>query len=288
MSPRSAPASAPATPGSGEASGPRVEPRRYGQGRLRFYRGVELALRLAGGRRFYRSLHLARGRFRLREEVVRVPGLHPGLPGFLVAQLSDFHAGPFLGEGDLAAVVEAVNAARPHVVALTGDFITHHWSEIGRILPDLARLRARRGIFAVFGNHDYKDRQEHKIASALSGVGVTVLRNQSVRIERNGGSVAVVGLEDVEEARNVEILLCHNPRAAPALVRRGCAAILCGHTHGTQVDLPVLRRLGPQHPGLRIQIGSTAVIVSRGLGAVGLPLRVGAPAEVVLCRLAPA
>lgn len=145
-----------------------MEPRRYGDGRLRLYRGVERALRLSGGRWLYRARHLARGRFALREELVRVPGLSPGLEGFLVAQLSDFHAGPFLGRGDLRAVVEAVNALRPDAVALTGDFITHHWSEVARIAPDLERLRPRLGSFAVFGNHDYKDRAEEKIRAALA------------------------------------------------------------------------------------------------------------------------
>jgi hypothetical protein len=100
------------------SSSARVEPRRYGDARLRLYRGVERALRYSGGRWIYRARHLARGRFLVREELVRVPGLHPSLSGFLVAQLSDFHAGPFLGRGDLRAVVEAVNELRPDVLAL--------------------------------------------------------------------------------------------------------------------------------------------------------------------------
>ena len=61
--------------------------------------------------------------------------------------------------------------------------------------------------------------------------------------------------------------------------------MLSGHTHGTQVDLPRLRKLGPQHPGLRVELGGTTLIVSRGLGVVGLPLRIGAPPELVVIRL---
>jgi len=63
------------------------------------------------------------------------------------------------------------------------------------------------------------------------------------------------------------------------------AVVLSGHTHGNQVDLPLLRRLGPTHPGLRLELGRATLIVSRGLGVVALPLRVGAPAEVVRVRL---
>jgi len=87
------------------------------------------------------------------------------------------------------------------------------------------------------------------------------------------------------QAGDVEIVLCHNPRGASAIAGAGCTAILSGHTHGTQVDLPLLRRLGPQHPGLRLELGPTTLIVSRGLGVVAVPLRVGVPAEVVYVRL---
>ena len=76
-----------------------------------------------------------------------------------------------------------------------------------------------------------------------------------------------------------------NPSAAPHLIGPRTAVVLSGHTHGTQVDLPILRRLGPAHPGLRVELGTATLIVSRGLGVVGLPLRVGAPAEIVLVSL---
>jgi predicted MPP superfamily phosphohydrolase len=84
---------------------------------------------------------------------------------------------------------------------------------------------------------------------------------------------------------DLEIVLCHNPRAAQFLSRERCAAVLSGHTHGTQIDWPLARRVGPPHPGTRMQFGPTTLIVSRGLGVIGVPLRVGAPAEVVVLRL---
>lgn len=278
---------------------PRLEPRRHGELRLAFFRGVERWMRRAGGRRFYRALHLAPGRFRVREEEVRVPGLPPALDGFLVAHLTDLHGGPFVGAGDLAAVVDAVNAREPDIVALTGDFITRHWSEALPLATDLARLRARFGAFAVFGNHDYKERLEERIVDAYRAAGVRFLRNANARLSLAGAVLAVVGIEDLEEGRridleearrglegsDVELVLCHNPLGAPAIARPGCAAILSGHTHGLQVDLPFLRRLGPNHPGSRVEIGATRVVVNRGLGAIGLPLRIGAPAEVVMVRL---
>lgn len=278
---------------------PRVSPRRHSRLRLGLFRAAERAAALCGGRAWYRRRHLARARLLLRVEEVEVDALPRALEGFTIAQLSDLHAGPFLGEGDLAGVVGLVGECSPDVVAITGDWITHHWSEALTLRADLARLSARHGVFAVFGNHDYKDRLEGRIAAELAAVGVRTLRNECARIELGGAAIALVGVEDLEEARavdlaaaragvrpgDVEVVLCHNPLAARAIARPACAAILAGHTHGTQIDLPWLRRLGPRHPGARLAIGRTRVVVSRGLGVVGVPLRVGSPAEVVLVRL---
>jgi hypothetical protein len=150
----------------------------------------------------------------------------------------------------------------------------------------------------VFGNHDYRDRLEGRIAEAYAARGVHFLRNAGAR--PLGDALVVTGIEDLEEAReldvaaarallepgDVELCLCHNPRGARVLARPGCVAVLSGHTHGMQVDLPFVRRLGPDHPGQRVELGPTTLIVSAGLGVVGAPWRVGAPAEVVLLELA--
>jgi len=277
---------------------PRVAPRRHGGLRLGFFRAVEACAARCGGRAWYRRRHLAAGRFRVRTETVAFAGLRAGLEGFTIVQLSDLHAGPFLGPGDLADVVDAVAGLDPDVVAITGDFVTHHWSEVLRIRADCARLAARRGLFAVFGNHDYKDRLEHRIAAEIAP-GIRVLRDECARIDTGDGVVALVGVEDLEEARtvdldaaragvrpgDVEIVLCHNPAGARAIAGARCAAILSGHTHGTQIDLPWLRRLGPAHPGRRVALGPTALVVSNGLGVVGAPLRFRSPAEIVVVRL---
>jgi predicted MPP superfamily phosphohydrolase len=252
-----------------------------------------------GGRWLYRSRHLAAGRFVERFETVLVPGLDPALEGLTIAQLSDLHAGAFLGSGDLSAVVAAVARRCPDMVVITGDMIAHHWEESLTVLDDLAQLQSPLGTYAVFGNHDYRGRNEGRIAEAYAERGIRFLRNECERFEMGNGVLALVGLEDLEEAKDVdldkargpvqvgdvEIVLCHNPRGASAIAGAGCTAILSGHTHGTQVDLPVLRRLGPQHPGLRLDLGTTTLIVSRGLGVVAVPMRVGVPAEVVYLQL---
>jgi predicted MPP superfamily phosphohydrolase len=280
----------------------RRPPRRHAWLRRAGFRAAELGAQALGGRALYRRRHLARGRLAVREEALSVPALAPELDGYLLAHLSDFHGGPFLGRGDLAGVLALLAERGPDVVVVTGDWVTHRWSDALPLLDDLAAYRAPHGTFAVFGNHDYRERAEGRIAEAGRERGIRFLRNEGVRLARGSAAVGLVGLEDPEEARaldldaaraalapgDVEIVLCHNPLAARAIARGRATRILAGHSHGAQVDWPGLRRLGPPHPGARVELGGSTLVVSRGLGVVGLPWRAGAPAEVVFARLVPA
>jgi predicted MPP superfamily phosphohydrolase len=252
-----------------------------------------------GGRALYRRRHLRRGAFAVRRVDLVVAGLPVELAGLCCVQLSDLHAGPFLRAGDLRDAVAATNAESPDLVFVTGDLITHDWRDARELVDDLGALRPRLGSLAVFGNHDYHGRQESEIARLLAGAGVRVLRNESARFELGRACVAVVGLEDLEEARSVdaaaaraalragdvELVLCHHPAGGPVLARPGCAAVFSGHTHGGQLDLPGLRALGPAHPGLRVELGPTTLLVNRGLGTIGMPLRIHAPSEILCVRL---
>ncbi len=273
--------------------------RRKSRLELALYRGIERGFAVCGGRRRYQRRHLAPGRFLERHETIALPGLPAALDGFVLAQLSDLHAGAFLGEGDLAHVVARVHELDVDLVALTGDYITHVGTDADALLSDLAGLRARFGCFAVFGNHDYRGRLEGRIAQRFAEVGIRTLRDECARLEVGDAMLALTGLEDLEEAKlidveraraalrpgDVEVVLCHNPAGAPRLAREGCALVLSGHTHGGQIVAPFLPRLGPHHPGDRVQHGPTTLVVSRGLGVVGIPLRIGVPAELVVVTL---
>lgn len=277
----------------------RVAPRRHSLLRRAFFRAVETAARSLCGRRFYRWRYLSSARLVQREETCRVPGLDPAWHGLTIAQLSDLHAGPFLARGDLVAAARIINARGVDIVAVTGDFLTHRVEDCALVLEDLGSMRARIGSFAVLGNHDYRGRREQELAAACAQRGIRVLIDESVRLKRDGASLWIRGIGDLEEAKVLDphagagaiapgepdILLAHHPRAGRSCLREHTLLVLSGHTHGTQVDLPLLRRLGPAHPGLRYRSGRALVVVSRGLGVIGLPLRIGAPAELVFVRL---
>jgi len=277
----------------------RQAPRRYGAWLARTVRALESAACALGGRALYRRRHLRHGAFGVRREALVVPGLASELEGLCCVQLSDLHAGPYLRAGDLRDVVEAVNAEAPDLVFVTGDLISRGWRDAEALVGDLAGLRPRLAALAVFGNHDYRERKEGEIERLLAGAGVRVLRNRCARFQLGGAGLAVVGLEDLEEARYVdpqaaragvragdlELALCHHPAGGPVLARPGCAAVFSGHTHGGQLDLPGLGGFGPAHPGARLRLGATTLFVNRGLGTIALPLRLGAPTEVLVVRL---
>lgn len=277
----------------------RQSPRRYGAWRGRLVRALEVTAVALGGHALYRRRHLRRGSFGVRREELRVRNLPFELEGLCCVQISDLHAGPYLRAGDLCDVVDAIGAEAPDLVFITGDLITHDWRDALELAGELGALRPRLGCLAVFGNHDYRGRKEGQIADALAAVGVRVLRNESVRFPVGGACVAVVGLEDLEESRHldlararadlqpgdIELLLCHHPAGGPSVARQGCVAVFSGHTHGGQLDLPGLGGLGPAHPGLRVDLGPTRLLVNRGLGTIGAPLRFCAPTEVLVVHL---
>ena len=286
-----------------------IAPRRFSRLRIAAFAAIERLAVLLGGRRLYRARHLRRERLVGRRETVEVQDLPPALEGFTVAHLTDVHAGPFLGAGDLAGVASAVEEAAPDVVCWTGDYVVHGIENARPIEGELARCAGARGTFAVFGNHDYLHRREPEFVAAMEPRGWTFLRNRSAVVDvpmkegaaedGPGARVAFAGIEDPEEGKVVDVdaalegtrdadvvvALAHGPRAAPAFAAGGARVVLSGHTHATQVDLPFLRDLGPAHPGLRVELGDTTLVVGRGLGVIGAPLRWGVPAEVVLLTL---
>lgn len=280
-----------------------LEPRRYSDARLKLFRLCEGTARRLGGRAFYRRRFLSRRRLRVRHETVVVSDWSPRTPRLRLVQLSDLHAGPFLAEGDLGEVCEVARELAPDLYVLTGDLISERTEEAFTLIEDLAGLRAPLGSFAVFGNHDYRGRREGEIVQRLGReAGWQFLRNEGQRFDHHGEFVHLTGLEDLEEAKRVdpdaaraelepadtEILLVHNPGFADGLLRGNTRLVLSGHSHGHQIDLPYVRRFAPRHPGDRLERGPAVCLTSRGLGALGLPLRIASPAELVCIDLVPA
>lgn len=250
------------------------------------------------------GIAVSRQRFELKEVEIAIPGLPKDLDGLRLAQLTDIHLGPFLSNSELARVVGMANQTRPHVALVTGDLISFRGDPLDDCLRLLAGLRAEAGILGCLGNHEnYTDALAHA-TDAGARLGIEFLRTRSRKL-RFGSSILSIAGVDYLAGREpqlpaasglvtpgaVNILLSHNPNAFPSAVRRGFDLTISGHTHGGQVTMEVLseavtliRFVTPYVQGL-FRDGPAALYVSRGIGTVGVPARIGARPEVTLIRL---
>ena len=223
--------------------------------------------------------------------------LPPAFRGFRIVQLSDIHHGLFLPLHVVIEAVELTNQLEPDLVALTGDFVTYSRAYIEPVAAVLGRLRARYGVFAVLGNHDYRVGADH-LARVLRRERIEVLRNRHAALRRRGEALYVAGIDDVDYGADLPralrgippatptVLLAHNPRIIRRAARSGVSLVLSGHTHGGQVNLPLVGTIyGRSSEDMRFKIGwdrlgPTQIYVSRGIGTVVLPVRVRCPAEI--------
>ena len=253
----------------------------------------------------YRALWWEPRHVRLTRPAVALRRWPEHLDGLRVAVIADLHTGaPHVSLGKVSRVVQRVNAERPDLVALLGDYVDAQVAGATRVAPAavaaaLGRLRAPLGVVAVLGNHDWAE-GGREIASALSGAGIAVLDNDAVPAGRGlwvaGVADAGVREPDLEAALAAPpadapvVLLSHNPDLFQRVPER-VSLTLSGHTHGAQVDLPVVRdkltpsRFGARYAGGVFEEGNRVLFVSRGIGTSRLPVRFLAPPEVALLEL---
>jgi len=239
----------------------------------------------------------------MRSLAVGMPNWAPGAPSVRVALLSDIHLGNVaMDVGRLERIVANVNAAKPDLVLIAGDFTVGHAPDdvserVSVLATRLATLDAPFGVVAVLGNHDHWVSPEG-IRAALANAGVVVLENQAVR----RGPLTIVGVGDrfsghddvaqasrsARELGGVPVVLTHSPDVIPDLPPE-FTVVLAGHTHCGQFDLPwwgpVITRSPYQH-GRRlfdphylcgvINDPGRVTVVTAGVGSGTVPLRIGA------------
>jgi len=244
-----------------------------------------------------RALRRMGSEFEVTEHRIRLDVLPSAFSGFRIAQLTDIHFGVFLPEGLLRQAVQMVNELEPDIVALTGDFVTYSRAYIDPVAEILASIESKKGIYAVLGNHDFRVGAD-EVADALKSRGIEVLRNRHVKIRRHGEPLYVAGIDDwyyrpdLGRAlrgipRNAPaVLLSHNPAIIRAAARANVPLVLSGHTHGGQVNLPLIGNIwgrSPEQLKYKVgwaRLGPTQIYVSRGIGTIVLPVRFRCPAEI--------
>ena len=244
-------------------------------------------------------------RLRVREVPVRVPAWPPALADLRIALVADLHTGaPHTDERRVERIVREVNARRPDLVALLGDYVDPHvpfgdWVEPETVAARLAEIESPLGSFAVLGNHDWRTAGE-RIRHALREQRIEVLENDAVAVDLAGEVLWLVGLADatmrtpdvatpfglVPDSAPL-VVLSHDPDVFTRLPDRP-SLTLAGHTHGAQVNVPLLRslltpsRYGSRFAGGLFEDGERVMYVSRGLGTSTVPVRLGAAPEVIV------
>lgn len=257
-------------------------------------RGVLTLAGLHGrGRRNVRDI-------RCREHEVRLPHLPSTFEGFTLLQLSDLHLD--LGADFVERLIARVQGLAHDVCVLTGDYRFRTFGPYAPALDAMARLRPHLGerVVAVLGNHD-----TIRMVRGLETLGIRVLMNESLRLERGGASLLLAGIDDAHYFRTHDfhkaaadlgpgdcaILLSHTPEPYRHAAHAGFALMLSGHTHGGQICLPggvpiltdsdaprALARGAWRHQDM---LGYTSV----GCGASIVDVRLNCPPEVTLHRL---
>ena len=228
---------------------------------------------------------------------VRVPlaKLPASADGYTIVQLTDVHVGWTLGASFLEDVVAKVNALAPDLIVLTGDLVDGSVRELAPHVAPFANLRARDGVYAVTGNHEYYWNAESWIAH-LGSLGIRYLRNEHVTIR---GALELAGSDDVTSGEDIAravagrdpqlpvVLLAHHPRSIERAIAAGVDLQLSGHTHGGQL-LPLgwLARLFEPHVAGLARFASTWLYVSEGTGFWGPPMRIGTSCEIAAITLA--
>jgi len=234
---------------------------------------------------------------------VYVERMPPAFDGYRILHISDIHGGSPLYRASVRERLAAAEGMTVDLVVFTGD-LASQTDAVEDAASALGELKARDGIVAVLGNHDYWMGEE-KVSEALAAVGVRVLRNAHMVVESGGERLYLVGVEDccyvgrddlpgalrgVPEGAPV-VIATHSPDIVFKPLAARASVILSGHTHGGQVVFPwigplyVPTKLGRRRMSGLLSVGGTVLYVNRGLGEISPPMRLNCPPEIALLTL---
>ncbi len=234
---------------------------------------------------------------------VPIKNLPNGFDGYKILQISDLHVGPTIGKTYTEKVRNISNKLEPDMVALTGDLYDGFVGHIQNDLKPISEIQSKDGTFFVTGNHEYYWNYPDW-EKTFQSWGFQILENSHKVITRDGSTLTLVGLPDVQAEstlglkpniikalenspkESTRILLAHRPDLYQLAKDYGFSLQLSGHTHGGQY-IPwkfLVALVWKYYIGLNNHNG-TWVYVSRGTGYWGPPIRFAVPSEITLITL---
>jgi len=231
---------------------------------------------------------------------IPIPNLPSALDRFRIVQISDIHHNqyPFTTIRLVSSAVQMANDLKPDLIVITGDFVWHEVEPIYELMPALAHLNAKYGVYLGLGNHDYWTNLE-AVTHAIDQQRLPLLVNQGVPISIGKSTLYLASLDDGWSGKPdlasamadwsddaITILLMHEPDLAPRYaVDKRIHLQLSGHSHGGQVRLPfygplVLPYLAWEYPMGLYKIDEMWLYTNRGLGTTNIPVRVNCAPEI--------
>jgi predicted MPP superfamily phosphohydrolase len=254
------------------------------------------------------SVLIEPNRLVLHAETITLPHWPTAMNGFKIAAIGDIHTGsPFIDTAKLRQIVALTNSQQPDLIVLLGDYMVRDRAFQTEIDPEvtagaLQGLHAPLGVYAVLGNHDWWFDGE-RVRRAFENAGIKVLDNQVAEVHKGNQSVWLVGIadawtrpQDIVGTFNqvppgaVSIALTHNPDTFTRLPS-SAHLVLAAHTHGGQVNLPLLGRLvvpsdyGQRYAAGHVEEDGKNLFVTTGIGTSVFPVRFRVPPEVAVLTL---
>ena len=243
-------------------------------------------------------LHWNNTALQISEHTVASDRLPNSFDGFKIVHISDLHNTAFR---DLP---EKITALSPDIIVVTGDIV--HDAPKDKALQFAREAVEIAPTYYVCGNHENRMDYDTLFAE-LRQIGVTVLRNESVTLEKEGQSICLAGIDDptfdldssvadrlqpLMQEDSYTILLSHRPELFEEYVALGVDLAFTGHAHGGQFRLPFIGGLYvpnqgvlPKYDAGMFTCGATHMLISRGLGNSAFPFRLFNRPEIVAVTL---
>lgn len=240
------------------------------------------------------------------EDIYKSEKIPENFNGFRITQVSDLHDALF-GENQ-EKLIKSVQATDPDIIVITGDVIDSNRYNLEQSLMAVREFVKIADVYYVIGNHEVATNKVKEIYDALGNIGVYILPNSAVLLQRGEDKIALAGIEDPLNGMDTQqmldialknipedmftMLLAHRPEKFDIYVERNIDLVFAGHAHGGQIRIPFVGGLVapgqgffPKYTAGYYEENETMMHVSRGLGNSGVPYRILNLPEIVVIEL---